>query len=181
VTRSDKALRSFFGARVGGQNRPQSINTPQFLIDAIIELWPEGINLDPCSNPESIVPAKIKLFEYGETSGLHAIWPTYTYANPPYENLKVWLRKLIPGAEHLMLCPVRTNRTWWCHSAGQSTRVCWLLPFAFIGHTSTFPAPLAMLYYGSRSSRFEEIFSRFGSVGVFKIYEQLEAQITLQI
>ena len=100
MARSDKALRSFFGARVGGQDRPQDVNTPQFLIEAIHKVWPEGIELDPCTNIHSRVPARRRIFgrknpitkemhflstppmQLGKDGGLGLDWPDYTYIKP---------------------------------------------------------------------------------------------------
>lgn len=179
-TYSDKALRSFFGARPGGQDRPQDINTPLFLVDAILELWP-SIALDPCSNPTSIVPAKMRLYEYETISGLHIKWPNYTYANPPYRETKLWLRKARQGAEHLILCPVRTNRRWWCQAASLASKICYLKPFAFLGHKQAFPTPLAMLYYGKEVAYFQSIFSNLGVIGRFIVEMEDDLQMSLQI
>ena len=167
--RSDKALRSFFGARTGGQDRPQDINTPQFLIDAILRVWPNGIEFDPCSNDTSIVPARNRCFENGPVSGLSIDWPDFTYVNPPYGTLKEWLAKAECMKEHMILCPVRTNRTWWCDAAGFTSCICWLKPFPFHGHKQAFPDPLAMLYYGVAMNSFIEAFRPHGILGLFDI------------
>ena len=37
------------------QLREQTIYTPQSIIDVVLKVWPEGIALDPCSGPGSIV------------------------------------------------------------------------------------------------------------------------------
>jgi hypothetical protein len=174
MNNGNKALRSFFGARAGGQDRPQDINTPQFLLDAIYQLWPEGIALDPCSNETSIVRAERKLSAndaFRGEGGLDVEWPNFTYANPPYKNLKHWMVKIDHRVECLMLCPVRTNRIWWCDAAAKTTSICWLRSFPFLGHKQTFPAPLAMLYYGFRQIQFLNIFREYGRVGTFDIFD----------
>jgi hypothetical protein len=202
VTRvySDRALRSFFGGRIGGQDRPQEINTPQFLIDAILELWPNGIELDPCTNVWSSVPARNKIiakeidssiylinspkYPISKNGGLFIDWPDYTYANPPYRDLKPWLLKPVPTMEHLLLCPVRTNRTWFCEAVGTASLICWLKPFAFDGHIQTFPAPLALVYYGCRTQQFGEIFCRYGTIGrmiVRRCYQPTEKSATQEV
>lgn len=183
---SDKALRSFFGAREGGQDRPQSINTPQFLIDAIVSMWPR-IELDPCSNVYSRVPAthRVMAKEFdGETyfvsspkypvaknGGLSIEWPEYTYANVPYRDLKPWLSKPVPTMEHLVLCPVRPNRKWWCIAINMAAIVCWLKPFAFDGHKQCYPTPLVMAYWGYRTDRFVNAFADYGMIGRFSATE----------
>lgn len=171
---TNKAMRSFFGARPGGQDRPQDINTPQFLIDAILELWPEGIELDPCGNHSSKVPARLTVIPApgGATDcvpwlcdGLCRDWPHFTYANPPYNKLKDWLAKPVPGREHLMLAPCRPNRRWYCEAIGNFPVTCWMKPFPFDGHTQAYPTPLGLSYWGTRIKEFNRIFSRYGVVG----------------
>jgi hypothetical protein len=183
MARSDKALRSFFGAREGGQDRPQSINTPRFLIDAILSVWPEGIELDPCSNADSIVPARDRICEpkeFGERSGLSEEWPDFAYANPPYGDFETWLRKVSAPNEHLMLGPVRTNRAWFCVKASEASRICYLKPFKFLGDwPSAFPASLAMFYYGQRIEAFDAAFYELGVLGKFIIYMKPNAQLSM--
>lgn len=163
---TNKAMRSFFGARPGGQDRPQDINTPQFLIDAILELWPEGITCDPCYNATCLI--KPKYFFDGShvcMDGLSRHWPDFTYANPPYNKLKDWLTKPVPGREHLLLAPCRPNRRWYCEAIGTFPITCWLKPFPFDGHTQPYPTPVALAYWGTRIKKFNQIFSRYGVVG----------------
>lgn len=184
MTRSytNKAMRSFFGAREGGQVRPNNINTPGFLFEAILNLWPEGIELDPCSNAYSWVPARNRIL--GKTvdgklclvgvgdwkyrqhpNGLSIDWPNFTYANPPFNTLREWLYKPVPGREHLLLAPCRPNRRWYCEAIGTFPVTCWLKPFPFDGHTQAYPTPLGLSYWGTRIKEFNRIFSRYGVVG----------------
>lgn len=37
-------------------------NTPHLVVDLLAEFWPWGIDLDPCSNLTSIVPARVRAF-----------------------------------------------------------------------------------------------------------------------
>lgn len=157
---TDEALRSFFGARPGGQDRPQDVFTPQFLIDAILKVWPEGIAMDPCANPDAIVPADRYLYEAGET----ADWPPRTYLNPPYAFLKKWCPRLKNGPEHMMLAPLRGNRSWMVRALSVASAQCWLKPFAFHGFTQSFPSPLVMAYYGERADAFREAFDGYGEL-----------------
>jgi len=171
IEHTNKAMRSFFGARTDGQDRPQGVNTPRLIIDAILKIWPEGIELDPCANATSIVPARKKLYipDIPGINGLTESWPDFTYANPPYKTIKEWLRMCETGREHIMLAPVRTNREWWCKSASRARIICWLRPFAFLGHDQPFPASLAMLYYGLRIDKFKGAFRHLGTIGIFEI------------
>jgi hypothetical protein len=157
---TNKAMRSFFGAREGGQDRPQDVFTPQFMIDAILKVWPEGIALDPCSHPDSIVPALSELTENGELTP----WPDFTYVNPPYKHLIKWCPRFKAFRELMLLCPVRANRAWYAQASRETTMQCWLKPFSFLGYDQSFPAPLAMHYYGLRVSQFSEAFSTLGEI-----------------
>jgi hypothetical protein len=162
---SDRALRSFFGAREGGQDRPQSVFTPQLIVDAILQVWPEGIELDPCANQDAIIPAARYLYEFGEV----AEWPDRTYLNPPYGYLKNWCRRMRRGHEHMMLAPVRPNRGWFVRAMCEASVCCFLRPFAFLGHIQSFPAPLAMLYYGDRIEAFTAAFGKHGELVEVKL------------
>lgn len=168
---TDRALRSFFGAREGGQDREQTVNTPPCVLRAIAQVWPEGIELDPCHGGASVVDARRTIIEpawpdYRE-DGRFVEWPHFTYANPPYKTLKEWLVKPAFGFEHMMLIPVRPNRTWWVRHVKRSTRVCWLKPLKFLGHKQAFPAPLCVPYYGTRIEAFDEAFQSLGEMGCF--------------
>ena len=57
-------------------------NTPQKYVDAILGVFGE-IDLDPCSNEHSIVPAYYKYIL--PMNGLKLNWNCFrTYVNPPY-------------------------------------------------------------------------------------------------
>ena len=158
---SDKALRSFFGAREGGKDREQTVNTPPAVIEAIGKLWPEGIALDPAHGGNSCVGARV-VCDGVVSDGLAVEWPDFTFCNPPFKHLKQWMPKCVRYSEHMMLVPVRTNRSWWIDKAKDTTMICWLRPVRFVGHAQTFPAPLAMLYYGVRVSEFCRAFRELG-------------------
>jgi hypothetical protein len=162
---TDAAIRSFCGARKDGQDRPQDINTPPLIVDAILRVWPEGIALDPCDNATSITHAKTSI-KWPE-NGLAVDWPDYTYVNPPYKQLRPWMQKAVRYKEHMLLIPVRTNRRWWCVYERKATAICRLKPFAFLGHKQSFPSSLVMLYYGSRPRSFADAFAPLGEIGRF--------------
>lgn len=96
--------------------------TPREIIDAILRVWPH-IELDPCTGPYSIVPARTTCFvspktvpamkggaqqvdtkgnpkfkivydaDSNEIDGLLVPWCDYTFVNPPYARLEEWLAK----------------------------------------------------------------------------------------
>ncbi len=148
-------------ALVGGGERPQQIYTPQTIIDAILRVWPH-IALDPCSGPDSIVPAACRCYVSekpdgkftpgpGEIDGTKLPWVDHTYANPPFRFLKQWLGKArTEGAvcEVMMLAPVRPHRVWWREARESAAATAWLNPVIFRDYKSGFPVPMALLYWG---------------------------------
>ena len=72
---SENALHSLRDAtRV--RKRKQVVYTPQAVVDVLLTLWPEGIALDPCSGPDSIVPAARSIMPPDD--GLAIDWPERT-------------------------------------------------------------------------------------------------------
>jgi hypothetical protein len=60
-------------------------NTPSWLVEAVLQTFdPEGIDLDPCSNEHSLVPAKVRICL--PMDGLAVEWDYYNtvFINPPY-------------------------------------------------------------------------------------------------
>jgi hypothetical protein len=102
----------------------------------------------------------------GEIDGLTREWVDYAYCNPPFKNLKPWLahaeRQGEAGRETAMLAPTRGNRSWFRDATRRATSVIDLDPLAFLGHKSTFPAPLCMLYWGAMKQLFEFAFEALG-------------------
>lgn len=158
--------------------RPQTVYTPHCVLDAIAEVWPEGIELDPCSGLDSLVPANDAVYMSETTghfwwrggcddrwtrarSGLDVMWPERTYCNPPYADLKQWLPKCAESLETIALVPVRPHRKWW-RAASMTAEVCYLDPLKFHGYAQTFPAPLCVMYWGSRGNAFREAFGGLG-------------------
>lgn len=174
-----KSLRSLYGATdratvraltgTGG-DRPQEILTPQPIVDALGRLWPEGIGLDPCAAPGSLVLA----YEYyyvprrltadgkedytpqpGDRDGRALPWLDRTYANPIFRDLEEWLGKAQfearRGLEIAVLAPVRTHRKWYRAARRSATATVWLnADVRFLGFAQSFPAPLSVLYWGTR-------------------------------
>lgn len=152
------------GNRAGKpEERDQTVLTPQNIVDVLHATWPEGVALDPCTAAGSIVPAQITYdIERGE-NGLQRPWLDRTYCNSPYKSLKEWLDKseyeadAILIREQILLVPVRPNRVWWCkYMSSVPSVIAWLKPVKFLGFKSGFPAPLALVYTGSRTEAFAE-------------------------
>ncbi len=195
---SPEALASFYSAphrkrarantaksMIGPGERPQEIYTPEALLAPLRELW-DGIALDPCSGPGSIVGATESFYvskkvrigksgkeqihytpDPGEQSGLELPWLDRTYSNPPFGELEEWMYKaayegMRRGLEVAQLVPVRPHRKWWRAVRRTANQLIWLDPVFFVGYDSGFPAPLAMLYWGSFGKHFGELYEKAG-------------------
>ncbi len=165
---SPDAMRSFFGTSGA---RPQEVYTPQVIKDGLDVLWPEGVALDPCHGPGSILDAertlctpptlrgKRQVFEGpAEQNGLIQPWVPRTYVNPPFSLLEAWLEKarleyFSRGVgEILVLSPVRTSRPWFRTALALCSDAYWLnYNIRFLGFKDAFPQALCLLYWGERS------------------------------
>lgn len=169
------------GRTVVGQSRDWG--TPQKYVAAVKEVFAGAIDLDPCSNPYSIVGARVE-YMLPEHDGLKESWnfPTI-YVNPPYgsdpehgRSISDWLRccaeaNRIYGSDVLALVPVATNTGHWKkYVFGRACAICFLydtrLRFLVGGRDEGKGAPMscAMIYWGHNVEQFSKVFIRFGAV-----------------
>ena len=168
------------GRRVQGVTS-QHWNTPHVYVAAVREVLGE-IELDPCSNPTSVVNASREYLL--PQDGLVEPWDASTiFVNPPYgrdshrgTSIKQWLIRCREthqnrGSEILALVPVATNTSHWKENIwGVATAVAFLydtrLKFLENGKEGGRGAPMAcaMVYWGGRFPIFRRVFSRFGAV-----------------
>jgi hypothetical protein len=95
----------------------QDHNTPDEVL-AVVRAF-DTIDLDPCSNAQSIVGARVEWrLERGQ-DGLRKPWVGYglVFVNWPYEDGLTWARKIanearVHGAEIIGLGPARTDTEW---------------------------------------------------------------------
>lgn len=206
-----KCLKSFYGARKASRSsaptelfdrdtkrkntaksliapgdRPQEIYTPPVILEAILKVWPK-IALDPCTGPDSLVPAENTYYvspsvvltksgkpktvftvNPGEVDGKSQPWVDYTYVNPPFSQLKDWLLKARhegqDDIELMFLSPARGQRKWYRDVLYTCTSVCDLDPVKFVGYKSAFPPALVMLYWGQNPNLFAHAFANLGDV-----------------
>lgn len=159
----------------GAREREQCVYTPQHIIDLILAVWPEGIVLDPCSGPDSIVPALYKLegrrvwtgrvrkdgskLMQWEGEGLLSPWPQRTYINPPYGDLQKWVahkRTTVRKPEEFWLVPNRTRSAWFRKWRDSLTARVELDRVCFNGFKGSFPESLILGYVGERADMLEE-------------------------
>lgn len=158
-------------------------NTPKKYADVIRRFFGGRIDLDPCSNENSLIKARAE-YQLPKHDGLRMSWnfPTI-YVNPPYgldrehgTTIKNWLRMCALAhqkyhSEVLALVPVATNTSHWKeYIFGRANSICFLadtrLKFIINGDNRNKGAPMAcaMVYWGKNSDRFYELFSHFGAV-----------------
>lgn len=163
-------------------SRTQEVLTPQSIVNFVLRLWPEGISMDPCAStdPRSLVDAVVKVFKPSPNTmlgsgGLAAHWHDRTYVNPPFADLKLWLGKALVTAvagerepRVVMLCPVRSHRSWWRRAARAARAVVELDPVCFVGYDAPFPAPLCLFVWGSTPHEVHEALLEARPIGVVR-------------
>lgn len=156
--------------------------TPKKYVDAVTEVFNGKVDLDPCSNKDSIVNAGTE-YMLPEVDGLIASWDfERIYVNPPYgsnrENkttIRDWFVKIADarkaGSEIIALVPVATNTAHWKDFVYPvATSICFLydtrLRFFINGREDTKGAPMSCcaIYYGNNPDKFADVFSKHGAV-----------------
>ncbi len=152
-----KAMKAFYGA--SDVPRSQEIFTPLELVAPLISVW-GGIGLDPCSHPESPVPAEVKWqgtvtklrkgvpIEW-EGPGCSTPWLDRTYCNPPFNELDAWVAHAAcqPMVRWALLCPHRSQRKWLRRLKRRRT-VIELDSVSFEGYDQAFPQALILIVNG---------------------------------
>ena len=147
--------------------------TPPKYVDLIKGFFGGSIELDPCSNLESIVNAETELM----AGGLEYDWSTSTsvFVNPPYgrsgtTTIYDWLEKCyISDTEVIALIPVATNTKHWKEFVFKSSVICFLadtrLKFLIDGSTNNKGASMSccLVYFGIREAEFIRVFSSYGT------------------
>lgn len=141
--------------------------TPPEIVELVSSYFDGKIDLDPCSNEESIVPATVKLTK--EQDGLAHEWRGYVYANHPFGRgqAKKWLAKA-KGSDNavvITLTKFDPSTNWWNAYAWDADAIC--VPakrIKFLGAPSGADFPVALLLYRGNTQRFSEVFSKLGKV-----------------
>jgi len=157
--------------------------TPEPLVTKIHNFFNNKLDLDPCSNPYSLIKAN-KKFSLPKTDGLKQEWKFKSiFVNPPYGNdkerkttIKNWLAKCHYSnykfaSEVIALIPVATNTSHWKEFIyGEAKSICFLydtrLKFNINGKVDTKGAPMSccLIYWGRNFLKFDNIFSSSGAV-----------------
>jgi hypothetical protein len=161
----------------------QDWNTPIVYVEAIDEFFNNKLDLDPCSNEQSLVKSQTK-YMLPKNDGLAESWNYKNiYVNPPYGRNKInktgikdWIKKCYNSfnnydSEVIALIPVASNTSHWKSFIwNKATAICFLfdvrLKFSINGSTDNKGAPMAccIVYWGINFEYFNKIFSKFGAV-----------------
>lgn len=147
--------------------------TPPKYTIPIKEFFGGTIELDPCSNDESVVGAEISL----TTGGLEYDWgkAKTVYVNPPYgrgigSTIYDWLKKCNnSNTEVIALIPVATNTKHWKEFVFKADVICFLydtrLKFLINGNTNNKGASMSccLVYWGKHKKEFIDKFSNYGA------------------
>ena len=143
-------------------------NTPSEILDLVRQLGP--IVLDPCPGEGDVVRALVR----GQGDGLSLNWHAYgvgiVWVNPPYgRGIGAWMEKCADsecnGVDVVALVPARTDAAWWQDTVPNAASVCfWRGRIQFMGAPASAPFPSALIYWGQRAARFEQIFKNYGWV-----------------
>jgi phage N-6-adenine-methyltransferase len=159
----------------GGASRRVDWNTPPEIVAKVRELGP--IYLDPCSNANSVVGAKVAAVE--DDDGLRLSWRAppgeVVFVNPPYGRGKVrpfaekFAEDAHARASHLIaLVPARVETKWFATFADSASAWCAVrgrLRFLVDGKLADpAPFPSAILYAGPEPRRFAEVFGELGAI-----------------
>lgn len=157
----------------GKRARGDTWNTPSHYITHLLRLWPDGIDLDPCSNPTSLVPAR-ECWTLPHADGLELSWRgrETVFCNPPWSDPGPWYAKAATqrARECIMLTHVATGSKWWTRDVWPCAQaVCFHSPrLAFLDENGVpikgNPRDCASTYYGPNAARFREVFSNMGHV-----------------
>lgn len=153
-------------------------NTPDGLLELIRKFGP--IILDPCSNKDSIVNAKIN-FDGINNDGLKEKWHGLNgnefyiiFCNPPYgRQQKKWINKCIDEStfpnDIFLLIPARSDTKAFQELLYPiSSKICLIkgrLKFLNQGSKAApAPFPSMLVYFGLRKNKFTRVFKHIGII-----------------
>jgi hypothetical protein len=108
---------------IAGEADSDDQHTPAWLLGLVAELWPGGIDTDPCWSPLSLVRARLTYDgTSAEQDGLCGPWVGRVWCNPPYSDPAPWAdrmrehmhpaRSSAEPREGLLLVNVSTSVRW---------------------------------------------------------------------
>ncbi|BDA71672.1 hypothetical protein CAL7716_058380 [Calothrix sp. PCC 7716] len=143
--------------------------TPPHIVDLVVQVLGD-IDLDPCAEVGKKIPAR-EHYTVNE-DGLSQKWHGHLFLNPPYSCPGKWIAKLTEEiaigrvTEAIALVPGATD-TNWLSPVLKTQPVCFWkgrIKFLDTNYEPKLPARQShvLIYWGSNSARFFEVFSKFG-------------------
>lgn len=138
------------------------------ITDFVRDLFEGDIICDPChaNDPRETVKARVT-YDGVERDGLTIAWWPYTFCNPPFGKLKLWLAKAakeaLGGNQIVVLCPVRSRSRWWRAARNQAlTNGAYveLDRVTFVGYTNTFPESLCLMVFNTPARAVRELLEK---------------------
>ncbi len=141
-------------------------NTPPDLVRAIVAFMGR-LDLDPCADPEHLVPAGVHYDGGPGRDGLVLPWQVErVYMNPPYGRaIEPWIARFCtqPFTEGIALVPARTDTAWF--QPLHALPVCYIRGrLHFSGHKDSAPFPSCLAYRGARTAAFTAAFRHRGPI-----------------
>ncbi len=152
--------------------------TPKWILDACLQVIGESqFDLDPCSNPESLVPARVK-YEL-PVDGLKESWDFENiFCNPPFGRDKVRKTSIInwvahcamAGTNRFLLLPASVDTAYWqdiilpSHLNKEAMICLFKGRIKFNGAAACAPMPIALVYFGWEQTTFMDVFEKYGYV-----------------
>lgn len=143
--------------------------TPRAFVRKLMEAVGGKFDLDPCSGAESHPIAENRFTK--DDNGLAQPWHGTVYVNPPYGDLKTWMKKSAAEADRdetdtiICLVPGYTSTQWFQKHAAQATLLCLVegrLTFGGCDNNATFPSVL--LAFGDITESVAETFNDLGAL-----------------
>ena len=146
------------------------------ILDAVAELWPEGIDLDPCFEPGCFVKARKRYDIRKDQDGRVLQWEGRVFCNPPFSDIASFAAKAaahgIDGGEALLVVPVSSDTRWFQAMVMPHGTVCLLSGRAkFWKAGASKPTPsmtsVCVVYFcadKTKVARFVEVFSKLGTI-----------------
>lgn len=138
----------------------QEIRTPDEIILRVrVAFGGLGIALDPCAPTRSDPSFAADRYVREAENGLAVPWVDRTFCNPPFNDLVPWLEKARAEAARprafleaprriVLLVPFRSHRAWFSRALASADSVTLEPGVRFVGFSSAFPAPIALLSWG---------------------------------
>jgi hypothetical protein len=152
--------------------------TPGYVVEAVREALGGAIDFDPCSNPRSVVGARVALSLENAGNGLAASWDRYPtiFVNPPFgDGISRWVGRCVGArrdhrATVILLLPVAPETAWWQEMVFPTATA-----IAFPDHRIAFldehgkpvdqpPMACALVYWGADLAAFVNAFRPLGAV-----------------